>query len=59
MSLDQSDFELKKQALIDQFLLNEKSESDEERDKAFEELSIEILKLQCENTDLAPEKRTP
>lgn len=56
MSLDQPDFELKKQALIDQFLLNEKSESDEERDKAFEELSIEILKLQYESTDISEEE---
>jgi hypothetical protein len=36
--------------------LNEKSESDEERDKAFEELSIEILKLQFESTDIAEEE---
>lgn len=56
MSLDQPDFELKKQSLIEQFLLNEKCESDEERDKAFEELSIEILKLQYENTDISEEE---
>jgi uncharacterized protein YihD (DUF1040 family) len=56
MSLDQPDFELKKQSLIDQFLLNEKSESDEERDKAFEELSIEILKLQFAKTDISEEE---
>ena len=56
MNLEQPDFELKKQALIDQFLLNEKSESDEERDKAFEELSIEIFKLQYANTDISKAK---
>lgn len=56
MSLVQPDFELKKQTLIDQFLSNDKDESDEERDKAFEELSIEILKLQYVNTNISEEE---
>lgn len=56
MSLDQPDFDVKKQALIDLFLSNEIDESDEERDKAFEELSIQILKLQYVNTDISEEE---
>jgi hypothetical protein len=51
MSIDKADFELKKQALIDHFLLNDKVESDEERDKAFEKLSIEIFKLTLDKAD--------
>ena len=57
MSLDQQDFESKKQALIDQFLLNEKIESGEERDKAFEELCIELLKLQYGITEISEEQQ--
>jgi hypothetical protein len=56
MSINQETHELKKQTLIDKFLFNDRVESDEERDKAFEELSFEIYKLQFAKDDYPDEE---
>ena len=55
MSHNQYEFEEKKKEIIEAFLNNEPDESDAERDQAFENLIVELVRVQFGITDVSVE----
>lgn len=58
MNTDQNDFENKKEILIAEFISKDDDIDDEARDKAFETLCIDLVKLQFGITEISEENQT-